>query len=107
MRELHSLENLAHCDTVCLDKTGTLTEGRLSVEKVFTDIDDRKFEKLMTSYIRNTDDNNSTFIALKNCSFLQTAVRAALPNGIAVFVCCALLFVLSERAGIAALKAHF
>lgn len=33
-------------------------------------------------------------------SFLQTAVRAALPNGIAVFVCCALLFVLSERAGI-------
>lgn len=28
VRELHSLENLAHCDVVCLNKTGTLTEGK-------------------------------------------------------------------------------
>ncbi len=66
VRELHSLENLAHCDVVCLDKTGTLTEGRLSVEKVFADIDGNEFEKLMNTYISNTDDNNSTYIALKN-----------------------------------------
>ena len=33
-------------------------------------------------------------------SFLQTAVRAALPNGIAVFVCCAVLFVISNRIGL-------
>lgn len=66
VRELHSLENLAHCDTVCLDKTGTLTEGKLSVEKVFSDIDDREFEKLMASYIQYTEDNNSTYLALKN-----------------------------------------
>lgn len=51
VRELHSLENLAHCDTVCLDKTGTLTEGKLSVEKVFADIDDREFARLMDTYI--------------------------------------------------------
>lgn len=37
VRELHSLENLAHCDTVCLDKTGTLTEGKLSVERVLSE----------------------------------------------------------------------
>lgn len=66
VRELHSLENLAHCDTVCLDKTGTLTEGKLSVEKVFTDIDSNEFEKLMSAYIKYTQDNNSTFLALKN-----------------------------------------
>lgn len=66
VRELHSLENLAHCDTVCLDKTGTLTEGKLSVEKVFTDIDDHEFEKLMSAYIKYTEDNNSTYLALKN-----------------------------------------
>ncbi len=66
VRELHSLENLAHCDTICLDKTGTLTEGKLSVEKVFTDIDSNKFEKLMSAYIKYTQDNNSTFLALKN-----------------------------------------
>ncbi len=66
VRELHSLENLAHCDTVCLDKTGTLTEGKLSVEEVFADIDNKEFEKLMSAYIKNTDDNNSTYTALKN-----------------------------------------
>lgn len=38
----------------------------------------------------------------KKCenSFLQTAVRAALPNGLAVFVCCGALLVLSEFAGL-------
>ena len=66
VRKMHSLENLAHCDVVCLDKTGTLTEGKLSVEKVFADIDEREFEKLMNTYIKYTDDNNSTYIALKN-----------------------------------------
>lgn len=65
VRELHSLENLAHCDTVCLDKTGTLTEGKLSVEKVFADIDDKEFEKLIASYVKYTDDNNSTYKALE------------------------------------------
>lgn len=66
VRELHSLENLAHCDVVCLDKTGTLTEGKLSVDEVRTEIDNKEFEKLMSTYIRHTDDNNSTYIALKN-----------------------------------------
>lgn len=66
VRELHSLENLAHCSVVCLDKTGTLTEGRLSVEKVIADIDCEEFKKLMWAYIKHTDDNNSTYIALKN-----------------------------------------
>lgn len=66
VRELHSLENLAHCDTVCLDKTGTLTYGKLSVEKVFSDIDDNEFEKLMAAYIKYSNDNNSTYTALKN-----------------------------------------
>lgn len=66
VRELHSLENLAHCDIVCLDKTGTLTEGTLTVENIQTDLDEDEFQKLMLSYIRNTDDNNSTFAAIKS-----------------------------------------
>ena len=64
VRELHSLENLAHCDTVCFDKTGTLTEGKLTVENVFSDIDKADFEKLMSTYLKYTSDNNSTYIAL-------------------------------------------
>lgn len=65
VRDLHSLENLAHCDTICLDKTGTLTEGTLEVESVFLDDDRRDFESLMASYLQNTTDNNGTYRALK------------------------------------------
>ena len=64
VRDLHSLENLAHCDVICLDKTGTLTEGSLEVESVYPEIDEREFERLMATYLANTDDNNSTFRAL-------------------------------------------
>ena len=33
IQELYSLENLSRVDTICLDKTGTLTDGTMSVEK--------------------------------------------------------------------------
>lgn len=65
VRELYSLENLAHCDTVCLDKTGTLTEGRLSVEQVEVKGDTGVFWQLMATYCRHTEDNNATCRALK------------------------------------------
>lgn len=65
VRDLYSLENLAHCDTICLDKTGTLTDGNLTVESVFTDIDDKTFQRLISTYLKYTDDNNSTFKAIQ------------------------------------------
>lgn len=65
VRDLHSLENLAHCDVVCLDKTGTLTEGALTVEAVYPDMDEREFGRLMATYLVHTTDNNSTYQALR------------------------------------------
>mgnify|MGYP002330938172 CR=1 FL=1 len=35
VQELFALETLAHVDTLCLDKTGTLTRGKMQVEKVY------------------------------------------------------------------------
>ena len=64
VRDLHSLENLAHCDVVCLDKTGTLTEGSLEVEDVRAYTDNEEFCRLMATYLVHTDDNNSTYHAL-------------------------------------------
>ena len=64
VRDLHSLENLAHCDVVCLDKTGTLTEGSLAVEAVYPDIDERELDRLMATYLAHTTDNNATYQAL-------------------------------------------
>lgn len=66
VRDLHSLENLAHCDVVCLDKTGTLTEGSLTVEEVSPQTDPEEFKRLMATYLVHTQDNNSTYQALRD-----------------------------------------
>ena len=34
VQDLYALESLAHVDIICLDKTGTLTEGKMQVEQV-------------------------------------------------------------------------
>ena len=34
VQELYCIETLARVDTLCLDKTGTITEGTMCVEKV-------------------------------------------------------------------------
>ena len=65
VRDLHSLENLAHCDVVCLDKTGTLTQGSLKVEAVYPDMDEGEFHRLMATYLAHTSDNNVTYQALR------------------------------------------
>ena len=69
VQDLYSVETLAHVDTLCLDKTGTVTEGKMKVidiEKYDENILPDTFENIMNSYVHSTDDSNSTFTALKN-----------------------------------------
>ena len=68
VQDLFSLENLAHCDMICLDKTGTITEGKMAVEKIVPlgSNDTGLVTKLMSTYVHHTTDNNSTFHALKD-----------------------------------------
>lgn len=69
VQDLYSVETLAHIDTLCLDKTGTITEGKMKVievEKYNEAVLPDTLENIMNSYINLTDDSNSTFNALKN-----------------------------------------
>lgn len=68
VQELFALETLAHVDTLCLDKTGTLTQGAMQVEEVrLTDLgQSMPFEEIMGSFLRCSDDNNATFQALQS-----------------------------------------
>ncbi len=67
VQELFALETLAHVDTLCLDKTGTLTQGKMRVERVLPidSSDSLRFEEMMGSFLQYSDDNNATFQALR------------------------------------------
>ena len=69
VQDLYSVETLAHIDTLCLDKTGTITEGKMKVvdvEKYNKSVLPDTFENIMCSYVKETDDSNNTFMALQN-----------------------------------------
>lgn len=67
VQNIYALETLAHVDTLCLDKTGTLTSGQLKVRVIrpMTEFPQGAFEMMIRSYMAASDDNNATFQALK------------------------------------------
>ena len=69
VQELYSIESLAHIDTICLDKTGTITQGKMKVSevKIYNEnIMPKPFNDMMIAFVNGMEDNNSTFRAMKN-----------------------------------------
>ena len=68
IQDLYSLETLSHVDVLCLDKTGTITDGKMKVEKTYTleTTQNFKLDEVMGSYMRASDDNNATFQAMNS-----------------------------------------
>ena len=68
VQEMYCIETLARVDVLCLDKTGTITEGTMVVEDIVT-IDEtynrEHIGKLMKAYTNALDDNNPTFDAVR------------------------------------------
>ncbi len=68
VQDLYSLEMLARVNVLCLDKTGTITDGRMQVKDVIilNTIDNCPLDDIMGSMLKALEDNNQTFIALYN-----------------------------------------
>ena len=69
VQELYSIESLAHIDTICLDKTGTITQGKMKVSEVKLydeSVMPKPFNDMMVAFVNGMDDTNSTFKALRN-----------------------------------------
>ncbi|WP_407855187.1 HAD-IC family P-type ATPase [Enterococcus hailinensis] len=67
VQNMYAIENLAHMNVLCLDKTGTLTEGKMQVEGLhyLNDTYKKSLPDLMKNYLSATDDSNPTAQALK------------------------------------------
>ena len=68
VQDLYSVETLAHVDTLCLDKTGTITEGKMQVSNVETfneEIMPISVNQALSAFVNEIGDNNGTFQALK------------------------------------------
>lgn len=66
VQELYCIEMLARTDTLCLDKTGTLTDGTFQIDKVVPFKDTRKEElmSLLLTLVTATGDDNGTARAI-------------------------------------------
>lgn len=69
LHNMKSIESLARVDVLCVDKTGTITEPRMSVKQVFvspsSNISEAKFMSLLSDYISANTDDNDTMKAIR------------------------------------------
>lgn len=110
IKDLYGIEMLARSDVLCLDKTGTITDGTMKVENIELLSDTGvEIEKVLKTLITATNGSNATAVAIsKYCAnfemldysealpFSSERKKSAVETEIGTFVLGASEFVLSE-----------
>ena len=66
VQELYCIETLARVDTLCLDKTGTITGGTMEVNDIIEITKSKEeLEEILSEISSASDDNNSTIEAIR------------------------------------------
>ena len=67
-QDLYCVETLARVDVLCLDKTGTITEGSMEVNGVEPreGLSEEEFKAVLKDTVAATGDENATALALRN-----------------------------------------
>ncbi|MBO5479308.1 MAG: cation-translocating P-type ATPase [Clostridia bacterium] len=66
VQELYCIETLARVDTLCLDKTGTITEGSMEVKEIISKNDKKEMETILSMLAKYSQDNNGTIEAIRD-----------------------------------------
>lgn len=78
VQDMYSLEMLARVNVLCLDKTGTITDGRMKVSDcvLLNNPTQYSIDDILGSMLASLDDNNQTSIALYERFGHSTALQA-------------------------------
>lgn len=78
VQDMYSLEMLARVNILCLDKTGTITDGRMTVSDcmILNNEIDYSVDEIMGSMLAALEDNNQTSIALLSRFGTSSAMQA-------------------------------
>lgn len=79
VHEMDCIETLARVDTLCVDKTGTITENKMTVTDVVcltTELSQSHIARIMADYVFAHQADNATMISLKKY-FTGKATRTA------------------------------
>lgn len=66
VQDLYGIEMLSRTNVLCLDKTGTITDGTMAVKLIKMLVKEENLNNIMSSYLSSMKTQNQTFVALKN-----------------------------------------
>jgi cation-transporting P-type ATPase E len=81
-QQLNAIESIASVDTICLDKTGTLTDARLQVETLVpaTGVDEGELAHELGRYAASARSRNATLEAIgEHCGGREEDPRSSVP----------------------------
>ncbi|WP_125713363.1 HAD-IC family P-type ATPase [Companilactobacillus kedongensis] len=83
VRSLSAIETLARVDTLCLDKTGTITTGNLNVKKILSyhNFSEEIIKQIATKIVSATQETNATAVAIQklNSEPLDVQIQKVIP----------------------------
>jgi len=77
IQKLNAIESFSNVQIVCMDKTGTLTENKLSVNSIsiLNNLSEEIINKLLGTYSRNSSEKNATIKALDIFGYFSSASK--------------------------------
>lgn len=73
VQDFYSIEMLARSDVLCVDKTGTITDGTMVLKKIVSkcELSEEEIGNIVCNIVNATGDENFTAVALKNALFMK------------------------------------